>query len=389
MSYTQFRPASYNNANAPHAQTLYAPPPPATYTSQVPRRTVAMRDIPQSDSMTSNLSEGSVSNKLQAAQSATLKARNLNTNVEFSVQSKGDNKAIMLHNVEDPNCLNVTSETLSFVNQGVDANGDMKFTFMPDGDKHVVNVLNDGETIATFGLKPKKVPNDNVTCSVESSPDKSEKYILVKNVDNPDTISLMSSTIGFSKGTPDENGNSKYYFIPDGGEHVVSVYSDRRIATKFGIKPENVTVTLTKPDGDVHRMELNNLYNPGDLQVVSDRPLNWKLASGQNIGQGFIEFSAPQNSQVVQIFTVNKNGEKTLANNGNVVLAPIQAFKPIPPMSAFSTEKNAEEMSNQVRGQAYYTPVKSFSGEQGPPPAKVGSKTKAGNLVISGTSKSL
>jgi len=323
---------------------------------------------------------------------ANVNMRNLNSNIEYSIQSKSkDSKAIVMHNVENPNILDLSCDTLKFEKQNVDDNGNMMFNFKPDGQDHLVDIVNNGKVMATFGLKPKKIPNDNMTYSMKSNERTGERYVLVQNVDNTHNVQMKSDSIDFTKEETDGN-NVRFYFTPDGNAHTLSLYDKDRLISSFGIRPNKAEVIMLEPVGDKHSFEVKNLYDQR-IDLKTDRNIDWSHV--KKSGKDFIEFTAPNQSQMIHVYTVKENEAGVLAKNGNIVLAPIKMFKSVPPMNVRSVpamnvrsvQSNERQIPSQEDSQVYYTPIKSLYGEQGPPSSEMGQNVKAGNLVFSGNSK--
>jgi len=134
---------------------------------------------------------------------------------------------------------------------------------------------------------------------------------------------------------------------------------------------------------------VNDCYDAKNLRVYSDRDLVWEAVPGPTLRQVNIYYNAPADaSQVVQVYTVDKDGKENLAIDGRIVLAPNQAFKNILPASARLKDGNNESAPTEYSANTRYTPPQSLSsGNQGPPVAE--QNVRKGNLISSGISKNL
>merc|ERR1711991_561348 len=129
--------APMNYQNMPYPAPYYAPPPmnaPVPMSRMAPQAQVAM---PQQF----------------AAPVGPVKLYNKDVKYRFT-KTNGE-RAILLSNVELPHALDVRSPTLRFKRGEPNIRGEMAFRFTPDGNDHVVRVMNNEDSYPHFEIVTK------------------------------------------------------------------------------------------------------------------------------------------------------------------------------------------------------------------------------------------
>jgi len=202
-------PMSYQNM--PYPAPYYAPPPmnaPVPMSRMAPQAQVAM---PQQF----------------AAPVEPVKLYNKDVKYRFT-KTNGE-RAILLSNVELPHALDVRSPTLRFKRGEPNIRGEMAFRFTPDGNDHVVRVMNNEDPIHTLRLSP-KLPKVKFFKN-------GGKKLLIKNLFKPNNLRLAS---------------------------------DNKITWNLQPHPtlKHAYVLNFDPHGQVHNVELSLINNKGERQLI-------------------------------------------------------------------------------------------------------------------------
>jgi len=83
------------------------------------------------------------------------KQQQLNKNLGHYVKSNGENKAVVVTNVEAPYDVNLACSSLKFKRGEPNSKGEIAFHFKGDGDAHSIKILNQMRPVREFSLTPR------------------------------------------------------------------------------------------------------------------------------------------------------------------------------------------------------------------------------------------
>jgi hypothetical protein len=163
-------------------------------------------------------------------------------------------------------------------------------------------------------------PQYNKKLNVSVTPYGSNKAVVLHNVELPEEVDVKSSTMAFQRSiVPNEKGQMPFLFKPDGKEHLVSVTNYGVPVHNFRLKPQPLTVRLSK-SGD-NKIYVDNAYVKENVQLSSDKPIEWSLTPSSNPHSYILQFDAHGQVANIELSSVI-GGQKVPAKNGKIVLAP-------------------------------------------------------------------
>jgi len=239
--------------------------------------------------------------------------------------------------------------------------------------------------------QPEPIYNQALSYSFECNGQ--NRAIVLKNVELPHKVNVESSTLNFERGEPN-NGKLKFSFSPDGEEHTVSVKNYGRSVYDFKLKPRAAEVEFERDGGK--SFLVNNLYNPKNLKLASDRKIDWSLTKNDLKENSYrLNFAPHGKVQKIKLTTVNRNGQKTAVKNGEfkiapkneesersvqnhhrlrqapVYAAPQYGYPPPPYYAQPVPNMYSAPPQGYYPPQPYYQPMPPMSQNQGPPRQKV------------------